>query len=111
MASDIDLVVRACRDLEQLLTRQYGAQGRGLHAQVSSVEGKLPEPAVKALRFVATMRNRVVHTSDLNAAQRKAFKQAVAQVRRQLRASRRRKMLGAIVVLCTCAVVAFLTMQ
>src|SRR5690606_27819342 len=36
-------------------------QGGSLHAMLSSVEGQLPAGLVKNLRFVITIRNRVLH--------------------------------------------------
>jgi hypothetical protein len=34
-----------------------------LHEKVSSVQNRLPQPLVKKLRFVATVRNKIVHES------------------------------------------------
>src|SRR3954470_19833785 len=62
--SDIDLAVSRSRKLEQLLERDFGAAGRGLHEKVSSVEAELPHEMVRKLRLVATVRNKVVHESE-----------------------------------------------
>lgn len=59
--SQIELAVTLSRKLESLLEAKYQATGKGLHEKVSSVEGKLPEALVKNLRYIATMRNSVVH--------------------------------------------------
>ncbi len=58
---DITLVVRACSHLEQVLEERLGAQGRGLHEKITSVSGHLPTALVKHLRWLATLRNKVVH--------------------------------------------------
>ena len=58
--SDIDLVIKSSKKLESMLGR-LGAEGRGLHEKVSSIEKKLPAPIVRKLRFIATVRNKVVH--------------------------------------------------
>ena len=62
--SDIELAVTRTKTLEGLLEQALGAVGKGLHEKVSSVQDKLPPPLVKKLRFVATVRNKIVHESD-----------------------------------------------
>lgn len=64
--SDIELAIKRCKRLEALLEEELGASGRGLHEKVSSVEDSLPEPLVKRLRFIATVRNKLVHEPDSN---------------------------------------------
>ena len=59
--SDIELVIRYSRALESLLGKRLGATGTGLHERITSVERRLPVPLVKRLRWIATMRNNVVH--------------------------------------------------
>ncbi len=58
---DYELVIGRCKRLEKLLEDRFGASGRGLHEKTSSVEGKLPPELVKRLRFIATVRNKLVH--------------------------------------------------
>ena len=60
--SDIELVIRYSRALESMLGKHFGATGTGLHERVTSVEKRLSVPLVKRLRWIATMRNNVVHT-------------------------------------------------
>jgi hypothetical protein len=62
--SDIDSVIRYSKKLEKRLEQQYGANGRGLHEKASSVESQLTASTLKSLRWVATMRNKVVHEDD-----------------------------------------------
>jgi hypothetical protein len=62
--SDIELVIKRCKRLETLLEEELGASGRGLHEKVSSVQEQLPQPLIKRLRFIATVRNKLVHEPD-----------------------------------------------
>ena len=59
--SQIELAVSLSRRLESLLEEKYQATGKGLHEKVSSIETTLPSQLVKSLRYIATIRNSVVH--------------------------------------------------
>jgi hypothetical protein len=59
--SQIELAVALTRRLESLLEEKHQATGKGLHEKVSSVESRLPSQLVKSLRYIATMRNSIVH--------------------------------------------------
>lgn len=59
--SQIEQAVKLARQLETLLEQKHRASGKGLHEKVSSVEGTLPADLVKQLRYIATVRNSVVH--------------------------------------------------
>jgi len=59
--SQIEVAVKLSRTLESLLEQKYQATGKGLHEKVTSVEAQLPEALVKQLRYIATIRNSVVH--------------------------------------------------
>lgn len=61
MQSDIDIVVTQSKTLEALLEQKFGATGRGLHEKLSSIEYQLETGLVKNIRWIATMRNKVVH--------------------------------------------------
>src|SRR4030095_11771119 len=61
--SDIELAITRVKALETLL-EGVGATGKGLHEKVTSVQNRLPHPLVKKLRFIATVRNKIVHESD-----------------------------------------------
>ncbi|MCI0704212.1 MAG: DUF4145 domain-containing protein [Planctomycetia bacterium] len=62
--SDIELAITRTKSLETLLEQVVGATGKGLHEKVTSVQDKLSEPLVKKLRFIATVRNKIVHDAD-----------------------------------------------
>ena len=61
--SDIELAVTRTKALESLLEHGLGATGKGLHEKVSSVQDRLPPQLVRKLRFIATVRNKIVHES------------------------------------------------
>ena len=61
MQSDIDIVVTQSKTLEASLEQKFGATGRGLHEKLSSIEYQLEAGLVKNIRWIATMRNKVVH--------------------------------------------------
>ena len=62
--SDIELAVTRTKALESLLEQALGATGKGLHEKVSSVQDRLAPALVKRMRFVATVRNKIVHESN-----------------------------------------------
>jgi hypothetical protein len=62
--SSVEIVVGYSKQLEAILERSFGAQGKGLHQKVSSVEHLLPAKLVKTLRFLASVRNKVIHDHD-----------------------------------------------
>ncbi|AYN07673.1 hypothetical protein [Alteromonas sp. RKMC-009] len=59
--SVIESAVVGSKRLEQILKTRFGAEGRGLHEYVTSVESELPTDVVKQIRYIASVRNRVVH--------------------------------------------------
>ncbi|ASK56779.1 DUF4145 domain-containing protein [Vibrio cholerae] len=71
--SEIEQVVLRTRKLETLLREQYHAEGKGLHQLITSCEERLPHDVIKKLRYVATIRNKVVHEDDYRLDDRKAF--------------------------------------
>jgi hypothetical protein len=83
--SDIELAVSRAKALEALLDA-LGAAGKGLHEKVTSVQAKLPQPLVKKLRFVATVRNKVVHESGYAIDDRAGFVRACDEAEADLRA-------------------------
>lgn len=83
--SDIDLAVTHCKTLESMLTKGLNAQGKGLHEKVSSVQSRLPPELVKRLRFIATIRNKIVHEADYTEIDDRAgFVEACNQAETQL---------------------------
>jgi hypothetical protein len=62
--SDVELAITRVKALEALLEQALGATGKGLHEKVTSVQDRLAPPLVKKLRFIATVRNKIVHEAD-----------------------------------------------
>lgn len=102
--SDIDLVVKQSRKIESLLKAHYHAEGKGLHQLVTSCEERLPHEVIGKLRFIATMRNKVVHEDGYKLEDKSSFKDACNEMVDILtpRASRFLwKLVGVIVLLST----------
>jgi len=81
--ADIDRLLKATRPLEAALRRK-GAQGRGLHGLVSSVERSLPEDLVRQIRWLATLRNKAVHEEGFRIQNIREVEQAASQALRRL---------------------------
>lgn len=54
------------KDFESLLEDIYGAEGRGLHEKINCIEKEIDFDILKKLRYVATIRNKLVHEKDYN---------------------------------------------
>lgn len=84
--SDIDLAIKSSKKIESTLERVLGAQGKGLHEKVTSIEGKIPAALVKRIRYIATIRNKLIHEESVRKiADRSSFKAAVKHVGRELK--------------------------
>lgn len=62
----IGKIVRVSRELETDLSKYLEAEGKGLHEKVTSVQDKLSVNDVKQIRFIASIRNNLVHDADSN---------------------------------------------
>lgn len=58
--NDYELVIKSSKELEYLLEQHFGAQGKGLQEKISSASG-LSNQLVKDMRFLATIRNKLIH--------------------------------------------------
>jgi hypothetical protein len=81
--ADIDRLLRLTRKIETALRRR-GAQGRGMHGMVSSIEADLPADLVKQLRWLATLRNKAVHEDGFRLQDVAAIERTAAQALRRL---------------------------
>jgi hypothetical protein len=111
--SDIELAVTRTKTLEALLEQALGATGKGLHEKVTSVQDRLPQPLVKKLRFIATVRNKIVHEPsyqqiDDRAGFARACDDAEAQLRAMLPVSGRRTLRLVLLVAVPVAVLVVL---
>lgn len=62
--SFVESVLARTREIESLLEKNFNATGKGLHEKASSVEGILDTTRVKRIRYIATIRNKLVHEAD-----------------------------------------------
>ena len=86
MPSDLDLAVRSSKRFEAILGTRFGARGRGLHEKVDSVKRDLDAETVRALRLIATVRNKIVHEDGYNRIDdKRRFKDACRHADRALR--------------------------
>ncbi|MBL4829099.1 MAG: DUF4145 domain-containing protein [Aliivibrio sp.] len=72
--SDIEFVIVRSRRLENLLKEHYHAEGKGLHHLISSCEERLPHDVIKKMRFIATIRNKIVHEEEYRLDDKSRFK-------------------------------------
>jgi len=82
--SDIEIAVKASRLIESLLEQKLNATGKGLHSKLTSVENKLSSAMVSKIRYIASVRNNVVHEDGATIGDVKAFQKSVTQVEEYL---------------------------
>ncbi len=56
-------VIKKTKKIETILVKM-GAEGKGLHEKVSSVEHLIEVDTVKSIRFVASIRNKLLHEDN-----------------------------------------------
>lgn len=66
-SNDYQLAIETTKELEFLLSSEFQGEGKGLHEKVSSIEPSLPPPTVRAMRYLASVRNQLIHNRDVNA--------------------------------------------
>lgn len=59
--SDIEFAIKASKKLEGLLADYFDAEGKGLREKVDSVAHELSTELVNKIRWIATVRNNLVH--------------------------------------------------
>lgn len=60
-SNDYELVIKTSKEIEYILGAEFHATGKGLHEKVTSVSSQLTPKLCKRLRFLATIRNRLIH--------------------------------------------------
>lgn len=58
-------IVERSKNLEAML-KKLGAEGRGMHELISSIQEKLELELIKKLRFIATLRNQAIHEPEFD---------------------------------------------
>ena len=73
--NDYEMVIKTTKKMELYLEQQFGATGKGLHEKLTSADVQvLPPKVVKSIRYIATIRNRLIHDADMDEIpDRKAF--------------------------------------
>ena len=79
----LDNLIRSSSNIENLL-EEKGAVGKGLHEKVSSIESDLPESSVKSIRFIASIRNQLVHEGPVSFEKKRDYLEACQRVERDL---------------------------
>ena len=83
---DYEIAIKRCKQIESLLEQGLGAQGKGLHEKVTSIQDKLPQPLVRRLRFIASVRNKLVHDASVDRLDdRDGFQQACDTAEHEIR--------------------------
>lgn len=83
--SMIEAAVVGSKRIETILKKEFEAQGKGLHECLTSVERRIPELIVKKARYIASIRNKVVH-ENADIPDIESFNQAVKEVVAELEA-------------------------
>jgi hypothetical protein len=72
--NDYELAIKSSKELEYLLEKEFGAHGKGLHEKISSASSQISPKLVKHMRYLATIRNKLVHERGFDAIpDRKSF--------------------------------------
>jgi hypothetical protein len=101
--NDYELVIRATKDLEHLLETEFGApSGKtvGLHDKITAVQEShgLSSDTVKKLRYLVTIRNKLVHDHDFNKLpDRVGFAKSYDSVEKELKAKLNRSSSGCVI--------------
>jgi len=56
-------VIKNTKKIEAILV-EMGAVGKGLHEKVSSIEQQIDNEVVKSIRFIASVRNKLLHEDN-----------------------------------------------
>lgn len=77
----MDIVIKRCKKIESALV-DLGAEGKGLHAKLSSLESSIEDSIKKKIRYVATIRNKALHDAnfDVNAEVMREYTQACDEI-------------------------------
>jgi len=57
----IEKVIKNSKRIETLLEVKLGASGKGLHEKLSSIDTIIDKKYLKKIRWIATIRNKIVH--------------------------------------------------
>mmetsp|Transcript_23083 Transcript_23083/g.26746 ORF Transcript_23083/g.26746 Transcript_23083/m.26746 type:complete len:112 (-) Transcript_23083:29-364(-) len=60
-SNDYELAIEISKELEFILVSQFHSTGRGLHEHITSTSHQLPNHLIKQMRYLATIRNKLIH--------------------------------------------------
>lgn len=60
-SNDYELAIKSSKEMEHILEVEFNATGRGLHEKITSASSQLPPHLVKKMRYLATIRNKLIH--------------------------------------------------
>ena len=66
-SNDYELVIKTSKEIEYILEEEFNATGKGLHEKVTSVSSQLSPKLCKRLRYLATIRNKLIHERGFDA--------------------------------------------
>jgi hypothetical protein len=64
--NDYELVIKSSKELEHILEHDFGGRGKGLHEKASSASNLTPQ-LVKDIRYLVTVRNKLIHECGFDA--------------------------------------------
>ena len=70
ITNDYELAIKSSKELEWTLEQEFQATGKGLHEKISSAATNCPELSpslVRNMRYLATIRNKLVHERGFDA--------------------------------------------
>lgn len=59
--NEFEMVIRASKELEFVLEEEFGSKSKGLHGKITEARRFLTSKLVRDMRYLATIRNRMVH--------------------------------------------------
>jgi hypothetical protein len=81
--NDYELVIKLSKELEGFLVDHFDASGQGLHEKITSAHS-LPLPLQKQMRYLATVRNELVHEAGCDSIDRRSFIEAFERAHGEL---------------------------
>jgi hypothetical protein len=97
-------VIEYTKEIESVLEKYYGASGKGLHSKLTSVENKLDGSIVRKIRYIATIRNKLVHDETFSKLPKRYFYDCRSIIK-LLKPSRRKRL--TLIMILLFAIVAF----
>lgn len=58
-----EIIIKYSKKIESEL-KDIGAEGKGLHELITSIEDQIPYEIVKMMRYIASVRNNLIHNDD-----------------------------------------------